>query len=242
MRYPCFFLRKKFVAYLEGGVAPGEAKRLERHFGACRECAELLARLRSGHEAGRQFGRLAPAADQRPPVFEEIWAAIGATLDRPARPAMAGGRILRALSTPLAVRLLLVLVLTQAVLLVVSLRKIPSRAVAGAVRTGDAPLLQGYAPVRIAEFSSNSEFRVVTEGFVKDVYFDEHEKSLHIKLVEDPLKAEPFVICEIRELGGLTIPQPGSRVRVYGTARYDPQLGRGWHEVNPVLTLAVLKR
>jgi len=31
-------------------------------------------------------------------------------------------------------------------------------------------------------------------------------------------------------------------VRVYGTARYDAQPGRGWHEVNPVLTLAVLKR
>jgi len=242
MRYPCFFLRKKFVTYLEGEIAPGEAKRLERHLGACRECAELLAQLRSGHEAGRQYGRLAPDAGHRPPKFEEIWAAICPTLDRPARPAMAGGRILRALSTPLAVRLLIVLVLTQAVLLVVSLRKIPSPVVAGAVQTGDTPMLQGYAPVRIAEFSSNSEFRVVTEGFVEDVYFDEHEKSLHIKLVEVAQKHEPFVICEIRDLGGLTIPQPGNRVRVYGTARYDDQPGRGWHEVNPVLTLAVLKR
>lgn len=242
MRCRCFFLRKKFVAYLEGGVGPREAKRLERHFGSCRECAELLVRLRSGHEAGRQFGRLAPDAGHRPPEFAEIWAAIGATFDQPVRPAIPGGRILQALSTPLAVRLLIVLVLTQAVLLVVSFRKIPSRAVAGAVRTEDAPLLHGYAPVRIAEFSSNSEFRVVTEGFVKDVYFDEHERSLHIKLVETPQKPEPFVICEIRDLGGLTIPRPGSRVRVYGTARYDAQPGRGWHEVNPVLTLAVLKR
>ncbi len=241
MRYACFFLRKKFVAYLEGGAGPREAKRLERHLDACRECAELLARLRSGHEAGRRFGRLAADAGRRPPEFEEIWATIGATLDRPARPAISGGRILRALSTPLAVRLLILLVLTQAVLLVVSVRKIPSRAVAGAVRAEDAPLLQDYAPVRIAEFSSNSEFRVVTEGFVKDVYFDEHERSLHIKLVEVPQKPEPFVICEVRELGGLTIPRPGSRVRVYGTARFDAQPGRGWHEVNPVLTLAVLK-
>lgn len=242
MRCRCFFLRKKFVVYLEGGVGPLEAKRLEKHLGACRECAELLARLRTGHEAGRQFGRLAPGAGHRPPEFEEIWTAIGASFDRPAHPAMAGGRVLQALSTPLAVRLLILLVLTQAVLLVVSLRQTPSRAVAGAVRTEDAPPLQGYARVRIAEFSSNSEFRVVTEGFVKDVYFDEHERSLHIKLVEAPQKPEPFVICEIRDLGGLTIPQPGSRVRVYGTARYDAQPGRGWHEVNPVLTMAVLKR
>jgi hypothetical protein len=242
MRCQCFFLRKKFVAYLEGGVAPGEAKRVEKHLGTCRECAELLARLRSGHEAGRQFGRFTPAAGHQPPKFEEIWTAIGATFDRPVRPAMAGGRILQALSTPLAVRALIVLVLIQTVLLVVSLRKIPSRAVAGVVRTEDAPLLRGYAPVRIAEFSSNSEFRVVTEGFVKDMYFDEHERTLHIKLVETLQKQGPFVICEIRDIGGLTIPSPGSRVRVYGTARYDAQPGRGWHEVNPVLTLAVLKR
>jgi hypothetical protein len=241
MNFRCFLLQKKFVAYIEGGVAPGKTKRIERHLGACRECDEMLGRLRSGHDAARQFGRLAPDAGHRPPEFKEIWEGIGATIERPARPAMTGGRILQALSTPLAVRILIVLVLAQSVLLVLSFRKTPSRAVAGVVRTGDAPLLPGYAPVRIAEFSSNSEFRVVTEGFVKDVYFDEHERSLHIKLVEVLQKPEPFVICEIRDLGGLTIPQPGSLVRVYGTARYDAQPGRGWHEVNPVLTLAVLK-
>lgn len=242
MRCRCVLLRRRFLPYIEGRASLREAKRLERHLRGCRECDELLARLRSGHEAARQFGRLAPDAGHRPPEFEEIWAAIGSTFDKPARPAMAGGRILQALSTPLAVRLLMVLVLTQAVLLVVSLRKVPSQVVAGAVRTEDAPLLRGYAPVRIAEFSSNSEFRVVTEGFVKEVYFDEHERSLHIKLVEAPQEPEPFVICEVRDIGGLTIPSPGSRVRVYGTARYDAQPGRGWHEVNPVLTLAVLKR
>ena len=230
------------MPYLEGGAAPREAKRLGRHLAGCRECDELLARLRLGHEAGRQFGRLAPDAGHRPPEFEEIWASIGATLDRPGRPARTGGRLLQALSTPLAVRVLIMLVLTQAVLLVVTLRKIPPRTVAGAVQTEDVPLLRGYAPVRIAEFASNSEFRVVTEGFVKDVYFDEHEKSLHIKLVEVQLRPEPFVICEVRDLGGLTIPSAGSRVRVYGTARYDAQPGRGWHEVNPVLAMSVLKR
>jgi hypothetical protein len=242
MSYRCHFLRRKLVPYLEGGASPREAKRLERHLGDCRECDELLARLRSGHEAARQFGRLAPDAGHRPPEFEEIWAGPGVTPDRRRGPARVGGYVLQALSTPLAVRVLIVLVLTQAVLLVVALRKIPSRTIAAAVRTEDAPLLRGYAPVRIAEFASNSEFRVVTEGFVKDVYFDEYEKSLHIKLVEVQLRPEPFVICEVRDLGGLTIPSPGSRVRVYGTARYDAQPGRGWHEVNPVLAMSVLKR
>jgi len=242
MRYRCFFLRRRFVAYLEGGVAPGKTKLIERHLGACRECDELLVRLRSGHEAGRQFGRLASDSGHRPPEFEEIWAATDAMLDRPGRPARAGGKLLQALSTPLAVRVLIVLVLTQAVLFVVSLRKMPSRVTAGAVRTEGGPMLQGYAPVRIAEFASNSEFRVVTEGFVQAVYFDEHERTLHIKLVETLQKQEPFVICEVRNLGDVIIPRQGDRVRVYGTARYDAQPGRGWHEVNPVLTLAVLKR
>ena len=230
------------MRYLEGGIAPREAERLEWHVGGCRECNELLVRLRSGHEAGRQFGRLGPDAGLRPPEFKEIWAAIGATLDRPAHPVRTGGKLLQALSTPLAARFLIALVLAQSVLLVVSFRKMPSRVTAGAVRTEGGPVLQGYAPVRIAQFASNSEFRVVTEGFVQAVYFDEHERTLHIKLVETLQKQEPFVICEVKNLGDVIIPGRGSRVRVYGTARYDAQPGRGWHEVNPVLAMAVLKR
>jgi hypothetical protein len=230
------------VPYLEGGVAPREAKRLERHLGGCQECCELLTRLRSGHEAGRQFGRLAPDAGHRPPEFEEIWAAIGATLERPGRPARTGGKFLQALSTPLAVRLLIALVLTQTALLVVSQRKIVWWANDGAPGSTAAREFSGFTPLRIPEFSSNSKYQIVTEGFVQNVYFDEEEKTLHIKLVEILHQQGPFVICEIRNLGGMTIPREGSRVRVYGTARYDAQPGRGWHEVNPVLTLAVLKR
>ncbi len=59
MNYRCFLLARRFVPYLEGGVAPRQAKRLERHLAGCRECDELLTRLRSGDQAGRQFGRLA---------------------------------------------------------------------------------------------------------------------------------------------------------------------------------------
>ena len=40
----------------------------------------------------------------------------------------------------------------------------------------------------------------------------------------------------------IPVPAEGSRVRVYGVARFDAQAGRGWHEVNPVLDIAVLKR
>jgi hypothetical protein len=242
MSYRCIFGRRRFLPYLEGGVAPREAKRLERHLAGCRECDEFLARLRSGDQAGRQFGRLGPDASHRPPEFEEIWTAVGSTLDRPGRPAWTGGKFLRALSTPLAVRILIALVLTQAVLLVVSNREAFWRANDGAVVSPAARDFRGFTSLRIPEFSSDVEYQVVTEGFVQNVYFDEEEKTLHIKLVEILHQQGPFVICEIRNLAGMTIPPEGSRVRVYGTARYDPQPGRGWHEVNPVLTMAVLKR
>jgi len=99
-----------------------------------------------------------------------------------------------------------------------------------------------FTPLRITDFSSNTKSPVVTEGFVRDVYFDREEKTLHIKLVDVQQKAEPFVICEIPSPGGMTIPRGGSHVRVYGVARYDSQPGRGWNEVNPVVNIDLLKR
>ncbi len=242
MSYRCDLLRRKFVPYLEGLVPPREAERLEKHLAACRTCGVWLTTLRAGHQAGRQFARSGPAIAYRPPEFEEIWAGIGATLDRRGGPARDRGNLLQALSTPLAVRFLLALVLAQAVLLVVSNWRTfrPANEIVAA--SPDVRELRGFTPVRIPEFSSNSQFQIVTEGFVQDVYFDEHERTLHIKLVEALHQPGPFVICEVRNLGDVIIPRQGNRVRVYGTARYDAQPGRGWHEVNPVLTLAVLKR
>jgi len=242
MSYRCYLLRRKFVPYLEGGLPPREAGRIEEHLAGCRTCGERLTTLRAGHQAGRQFGRLGPDIGHRPPEFEEIWAAIGATLDRRGGPARAGGNLLQTLSTPLAVRVLLALVLAQSVLLVVSNWRTFRPANEVVAQSPDVRGLRGFTPVRIPEFSANSQFQIVTEGFVQDVYFDEQERTLHIKLVEAPNKPEPFVICEVRNLGDVIIPRQGNRVRVYGTARYDAQPGRGWHEVNPVLTLAVLKR
>lgn len=200
MSYRCYLLRRKFVPYLEGGLPPREAGRIEEHLAGCRTCGERLTTLR------------------------------------------AGGNLLQTLSTTLAVRVLLALVLAQSVLLVVSNWRTFRPANEVVAQSPDVRGLRGFTPVRIPEFSANSQFQIVTEGFVQGVYFDEQERTLHIKLVEVPNKPEPFVICEVRNLGDVIIPRQGNRVRVYGTARYDAQPGRGWHEVNPVLTLAVLKR
>jgi hypothetical protein len=223
----CFFLRRKSVSYLEGGLPPGQVERFERHLAGCRPCREYFERIRAGHEAGRRFGRLGTDLPPRLPEFEEIWAELP---------------LVRALTPKLAMPAFLALLAGFAVILVISGRNTAMRPRAGAVASQAIPAGRKFTPLAIREFATNSRNWIVTEGFVNTVYFDEEERTLHIKLVEGPKKPEPFVICEVRDLRGLTIPEEGSRVRVYGTARFDAQPGRGWHEVNPVTDIAVLKR
>jgi hypothetical protein len=98
-----------------------------------------------------------------------------------------------------------------------------------------------FYPLRIPDLASNTRPRIVTEGYVRDVRIDEEERTLHFKLAEIPQGADPYIVCEIMSPIRMTLPREGSRVRVYGVARYDGQPGREWHEVNPVLNIAVLK-
>jgi hypothetical protein len=227
------------VPYFEGEVSPRQAKRLEKHFAVCRECEDLLKRLRAGHQAGQQFGRLGPEIRQSPPEFGKLWAAMGTSLERRGTRA---GTFLRAPSTALAVGGLITLVLASAAFLVLSTRKIQWRAGAGAAVSSIAREFRDFTPLRITDFPSNTKSHIVTEGFVRGVYFDKEEKTLHIKLVEIQKNSAPFVICEVRSPGGMAIPREGSRVRVYGMANFDAQPGRGWNEVNPVMNIDVLKR
>jgi hypothetical protein len=218
MRVPCVLLRRKFLARIEGELWRADAERLDEHLIGCRKCRDLFERVRAGHEAGRRFGRLRPNPPPRLPEFEEIGADRRAT--PPARtlaPSAGAWIILAAAAFGLGF-----LVLSKGILVI-------------------GPPADGFTPLAISEFATNTRNRIVTEGFVHNVYFDAEEQTLHIKLVEGPLKAEPFVICEIRDPRGVTIPEEGNRIRVFGTARYDGQPGRGWHEVNPVAEIAVLK-
>lgn len=214
MSLRCLVLRRRFLPYLEGGLGPGQAGRLEKHLTGCADCADRMARLRAGHEAGRLFGRLAPDLPGRLPELADL---------RGSRPPA------RALSPALAAGALLAVAAGLAMIFVIT--------GPGASRAG-----RGFARTTIAEFPERLRGRVVTEGFVQDVYYDGEERTLHIKLAEGPSEAGPFVICEVRDASGLTIPQRGSRIRVYGQARFDAQPGRGWHEVNPVMEIAVLNR
>jgi hypothetical protein len=219
MSVRCALLRRKFLAHIQGELPRAEAGRLDEHLTGCPKCRDLFERTRSGHEAGRWLGRFPPGPPPRLPEFEEIWAGRGPD------------RRLRALVPSLDARIILAVAAAGLALLVLSHR----------LRVPD-PAAKGFTPLAISEFATNTRSRVVTEGFVHNVYFDAEERTLHIKLAEGPRTAEPFVICEIRNPRGLTIPEEGSRVRVYGTARYDDQPGRGWHEVNPVAEIALLRR
>ena len=71
--------------------------------------------------------------------------------------------------------------------------------------------------------------------------FDPKEGILRFKLIGKPSEPEPFVVCEILDSASLPAVREGDRVRVYGIARFDPQPGREWHEVNPVLNMTVIK-
>jgi len=227
MSLSCRILRRGFVPYLEGELRPGRAGRLERHLAGCGECRTLIERVRAGHEAGRRFGRLSADLPPRFPAFEELAAG------RPAR---------RGLRPAVAVPALVSVAAALAAILVISGGDSPLRSRDSAAASRDVKADGAFTPLAIREFATNSRNRIVTEGYVHNVYYDKEERTLHIKLAEGPRDTEPFVICEIRDASGLTIPREGSRIRVYGTARFDAQPGRGWHEVNPVMEIAVLNR
>ena len=217
MSLSCVLLRRRILPHLQGELGPHAAAGLDRHLARCGRCAARLSRLRAGHEAGRSFGRLGPAAAARLPSFEETRTAW------------------QARRSPFVV-------LTAGLAAVAGLVAIV--VVTGrntALREGQAST-GSFTQMSIRDFGSRDRSRVVTEGYVQNVYYDEQEQSLHIKLAESPLGQGPFVICEVRDARDLTIPVAGSRIRVYGTARYDGQPGRGWNEVNPVLEIAVLNR
>jgi hypothetical protein len=234
-------MRRRFVPYLEGELTSGSKGRLDKHLARCRKCRALFARVQAGHEAGLELNQAGKYLRQRPPQFEEVRARAQGLWALPGLRRWTWPRPPDYPATPVAVQILIVFALVLAVLVFLPFRKTPrlpdDRASFAAGRES-----RNFRAVSIAAFDPNAEFPVVTEGLVRHVYFDDQEKTLHIKLVEPGEKAGPFVICEVHSPGNLAIPEEGNHVRVYGMARFDPQPGRGWNEVNPVTNIDILKR
>ncbi len=148
---------------------------------------------------------------------------------------------LYALTTPRVVQGLTALVLVLSALLVVSNRRVLFGERESVTVKRSAMDFSNFRPLSIPEIRLNTQPHISTEGYVRDLHVDKEEGTVHFKLVEIPQGSGPFVVCEIISPIGISLPREGSRVRVYGVARYDAQPGREWHEVNPVLNIAVLK-
>jgi len=235
------YLRRKFVPYLEGELSPQEAKRLEKHLVGCEKCRALIVRLRAGHQWAQHLHPLKADDIHRLPELETMMMDIGQAATGRTKLARVWEICLDVLATPRAVQVLTVLVLVQLALLVVSNRRIFFGERDGVTAKPSALSFSAYHHLSISELKLNTKPHVATEGYVRDVYADEEEGTLHFKLVEGPYGSEPFIVCEIINPLEMTAPREGSRVRVYGVSRYDAQINRKWHEVNPVLNIAVLK-
>ena len=146
-----------------------------------------------------------------------------------------------ALTSPRAVRVLTVLVLVQLALLVITNRKFLFAERHGPAIQAAALDFSYFQPLPISDIERNTYPRIATEGYVRDVRVDPEERTVHFKLEEIPHGSGAFIMCEIMSPMGVRVPREGSRVRVYGITRFDAQANRNWHEVNPVLNIAVLK-
>jgi len=237
-----FYLRRKFVPYLDGELSPPEAKRVETHLQTCEKCRTRFVQLRAGHRLARQLRQLASDGDHRPQEFDTMMAEADETVLRRSKLVRVWESWLDALTAPRVALALAVLVLVLSALLAVSNRRILFGERNGVSAKLTALDFSRFRSLSISELQSNTLPHIATEGYVRDVRVDSEEKTLHFKLAEIPQGPGPFVVCEIMSPNGMAVPREGSRVRVYGVARYDAQMGRQWQEVNPVLNIAVLKR
>ena len=230
-------LRRKLVPFIEGELTLRAADKMDKHLRRCPECRAELGRLREGHRLAQRLSALPNGEAPSAPSF--------AGLESRGASRRGGGwfweRWFDVLTMPRVVPVLAAIVILQLALLLITNHSILTQG-RGAAPKPAALDISRFRTVSIADLSTNTLPHVVTEGYVRDVRIDQEEQTLHFILTQHPDGPGPFVVCEIMGSWGFAVPREGSRVRVYGVARYDGQAGRNWHELNPVLDIAVLKR
>jgi hypothetical protein len=202
----------------------------------------MFIRLRAGHRSALLLRHLSTDDAHRAPEYEAVMSDIGEVVPRRQRWLQAWENWLYMLTTPRVIQVLMALVLMQLALLIFLNRRVLFGGRQSLMALPSAVNFSAFHPLSIAEHQWNTRPYITSEGYVRDVSFDKEEGTLHFKLTEFPQGTGPFVVCEMLRPLSMPPPSEGSRVRVYGVARYDAQPGRKWHEVNPVLNMAVLKR
>jgi Putative zinc-finger len=234
-----FGLRRKLLPYIEGELNEKDVKQVERHLLDCGLCRDLLLRLRAGHQMAQSLSAQVPDSDHFS-GFEAMLASVRKESSR-SRRLWAWHDWVDRFATPGVLGALTVVLVAQLALLVVSNRDVLFGQHTSVTVKTSALQLNDFHLLSLAEVKFNTEPRISTEGYVKDVHRDGEEGTLAFKLVANPQGHGPFVVCEIMSPIKMPAPQDGSYVRVYGVSRYDAQADRKWYEVNPVLDIAVLK-
>jgi hypothetical protein len=235
-------VRRTFVPYIEGQISSRAAERLEKHLGNCEHCRTAFARIQAGNRFARQWRPLGTPDGQTAPEFDSIKLGLFEYPRGRRLWARTMERWVDARATPrLAHAIAALFVVQLAILAVIGGGRFFKDGGRDFTASG-AFDFDRFRPLSILEFQTNTAPHVATEGYVRNVRVDREEKTLRFNLVQIPQGSEPFVVCEILSPREVAVPREGSRVRVYGVARYDAQAGRRYHEVNPVLNIAVLNR
>lgn len=207
----------KLSAYENRTLPAPQARRLESHFLRCNDCKDRLARLRKG----QAWAKSIPSAT----LARDLWPIIEQTL---LSKSDARGQFPRAWVWMAAG------VLSLCVFGIFFFWKQHQE-----TRTEE---ILRYQQVDIAEMAQNTAPHIVTEGFVSEVRIDSEDGDTLFRLVENPTRHEPFVICEIISPHKLQPPPIGSRVRVFGVSRFDSKENHQWFEVHPVFKIQTIQQ
>jgi len=222
MRCYRFDLHRKYSLYLHGLLPPSSAKKIEDHLLNCPSCIGQLEKLKSVEKLIQDLPRVSPAKDVWPSIEQGLSQNVPVYTAAPLWKKIAIVTIFGLISG----------LFGAAVYMKVTGHENPIEA---SIHPSE------FKPVSISHMADTVEPHVVTEGYVKEAKIEEADGDRVFKLVEDPNRSGPFVICEVIDSLNMPLPPVGSRVRVYGVSRYDGKSDHQWHEVHPVLDIQRLK-
>ncbi len=234
-----FGLKRDLVRYVDGELSPSAVTRIEEHLVDCASCRETALALRDGRSFARALTRIPSPSDR----WDDIEAALVARVDPPrARWTPAVPRLTVSVSRwALAGWVIAATVLCVNGWFLFGPRTLTHGAPQLAVESGPVDK-DGFQTVSVSDIKANTRPHVVAEGKVAEVRIDEEDGDLMFKLVDELGEQDQFIICEVIDPIHIDPPAVGSKVRVYGVSRFDPQADHNWFEIHPVLSIEQIAR